>query len=97
MSLESPAEETASSLSPIDDRSSANHRKRPRRPKRPSMHAMIKAAKAAGLVITSIECGDDGVKLVCGARAAADGEENNIDRRMTEQMGVARMGGRSRR
>ena len=97
MSLETPAEETASSLSPIDERHAGNRGKRQRRPKRPSMHAMIKAAKAAGLVITSIECGDDGVKLVCGAQAVGDGEENDMDRRMTEQMGVARLGGRSRR
>ncbi len=99
MSLDPPAAETASSHSQIaDDTHSADYRRRQRRPKRPSMHAMIKAAKAAGLVITSIECGDEGVKLICGAQTSrVDTDEAELDRRMTEQMGVTRLGGRKRR
>lgn len=68
-----------------------------RRPKRPSITAMIKAAKAAGLEISAIECDESGVKVVCGARVvAATCDDDELDRRMTEQMGVARMG-RARR
>jgi hypothetical protein len=71
---------------------------RTRRPKRPSIQAMIKAAKKAGLQISSIECDEDGVKLICGAQTSrADTDENELDRRMTEQMGVTRLGGRKRR
>jgi hypothetical protein len=65
-----------------------------RRPKRPSIQAMIKAAKKAGLEISSIECDEDGVRLVCGARSTkADSDESELDRRMTEQMGVAEVSG----
>lgn len=71
---------------------------RRRRPKRPSITAMIKAAKAAGLEIASIECDDGGVKLVCGGLTSrVDVDESELDRRMTEQMGVTRLGGRKRR
>jgi hypothetical protein len=77
---------------------SLDHRRRARRPKRPSVKAMIKAAKAAGLQIASIECSEDGVRLICGTQAAsADTDESQLDRQMTEQMGVARLGGRKRR
>lgn len=82
------------SLDNIDDEQSS----RKRRPKRPSIQAMIKAAKKAGLEISSIECDGDGVRLVCGTRASSvETDERELDRRMTEQMGVARMGGHKRR
>jgi hypothetical protein len=69
-----------------------------RRPKRPSIQAMIKAAKKAGLEISAIECGDDGVKLVCGQQPArVESEDGELDQRMTQQMGVARIGGGKRR
>lgn len=99
MSLEHPAVKTAPPISDIAaDAGPGDDRKRRRRPRRPSMRAMIKAAKAAGLEITSIECNDDGVRLICGtASPAGSGDDNELDRRMTEQMGVARMGGRKRR
>jgi hypothetical protein len=71
--------------------------KRPRR-KRPSVASMLKAAKAAGLEIAAIEVDGSGFKLVCGKHArAGESDDLDIDRRMTEQMGVARLGGRARR
>jgi C4-type Zn-finger protein len=70
-----------------------------RRRKRPSIRAMIKEAKAAGLEITAIECDESGIKIVCASHAEASSADDadNMDQRMTEQMGVARLGGRARR
>lgn len=97
MSIEHIAEGRTVSAVDHEDQS-LDHRLQARRPKRPSVKAMIKAAKAAGLEIASIECSEDGVRLICGTQAASvDTDESQLDRRMTEQMGVARLGGRKRR
>ena len=97
MSIEHFAEgRTVSAIDQEDQ--SLDHHRRVRRPKRPSVKAMIKAAKAAGLEIASIECSEDGVRLICGTQTASvDTDESQLDRRMTEQMGIARLGGRKRR
>jgi hypothetical protein len=69
-----------------------------RRRKRPSIRAMIKEAKAAGLEIAAIECDESGIKIVCASHAATpSADDDSMDQRMTEQMGVARLGGRARR
>lgn len=72
---------------------------RKRAAKRPTLSALIKAAHSAGLRITAIESGESGVRLLIGGQTstAGDDEAADLDRLMVEQMGVARMGGRSRR
>ena len=73
---------------------------RPKRaPKRPTVQALLKAATAAGLKVAAIETNASGVKLIFadGAQKSPEDDGDALDRRMVEQMGVARMGVRVRR